>query len=93
MKKLDGAVPRKREAKDMSVPKRVGTRYGKHSHGCENEYLINKEMPDALKNELDGQLSDGEKILFAIVGDLTSAGNYGDSAFVATDKRLVVVSE
>ena len=88
MKKLDGAVP-----KGTQAPKRAGARYGKNTKSCECGYLINRDMPEKLQAQLDVQKADDEKILFVIVGDLNFEGKYGDSAFVATDKRIIVISE
>ena len=72
----------------------VGT--GKAKYG----FLINKELPQTLEarfEELKARVGEnengGEKILFAVVSDLTLKGTYGDSAIFVTDKRFFVLTE
>ena len=89
MKKLDGAVPRKR----ADAQKKMGTKYSSRTNNCCEEYPINREMPKALAERLEARSFDSEKILFAIVGDLNAEGKYGDCAFVVTDKGFLVVAE
>lgn len=55
--------------------------------------LINRAMPETLKERLHHALSENERILFAIVGDLGLDGKYGDSALIATDCRFLVLSD
>ena len=62
MKKLDGAVPRKR----ADAQKKMGTKYSSRINNCCEEYPINREMPKALAERLEARSFDSEKILFAI---------------------------
>ena len=72
----------------------VGT--GKAKYG----FLINKELPQSLEakfEELKARVGEGEyegeKILFAVVADLTLKGKYGDSAIIVSDKRFFVIAQ
>ncbi|MBQ6893821.1 MAG: hypothetical protein IJN48_06395, partial [Clostridia bacterium] len=53
--------------------------------------LINKELPaelfEKLKNTCAEVCEEGEKLLFAIVGDLTLAAKYDLSVLAVTEKR------
>jgi len=88
MKKTDSVAPRPSEPRT----KKMGTKYKPQAAKCDGEYLINREMPEELQTVMDAQISDGEKILFVIVGDLSLEGKYGNTALVVTDNRLLVIS-
>ena len=89
MKKLDGAVPRGKRAESH---KKMGARYASCAAKHENEYLVNREIPESILDKLGALVREDEKILFAIVGDLDDKGKYDDSVFVVTDKRFIVLS-
>ena len=62
-----------------------------------NGILINKEIPEELFEKLlkvGAEVCESEeKILFAIVGDLTLEANYGTTVFAVTDKRSFTIDE
>ena len=55
--------------------------------------LYNKAMPDDARGWAEKQLCDGEKILFAVVGDLSLFEKYAASTLVITSRRAVIVDE
>ena len=59
----------------------------------ETKPLINKAMPDDARGWAEKQLDDGEKILFAVVGDLSLFEKYAVSTLLITSRRAVIVDE
>lgn len=57
------------------------------------DLLTNIPVPEEFSRKAAELLLEGEKAMFAIVGDLNLAGKYASSALVATDKRLIVFDE
>ncbi len=55
--------------------------------------LINKAMPDDARGWVENQLCDGEKVLFAVVGDLSLFEKYATATLVITSRRAVIVDE
>ncbi len=55
--------------------------------------LINKAMPDDARGWVKNQLCDGEKVLFAVVGDLSLFEKYATATLVITSRRAVIVDE
>ena len=51
--------------------------------------LKNREIPKAVQPIVDRMTSDGEKVLFVIVGDLALNGKYAESALVFTENSVV----
>ena len=62
-----------------------------------NGILINKNIPDELMAKLENLRAEvceeGEKVLFAIVGDLTLGAEYGMNLFAVTAKRSITLDE
>ena len=56
----------------------------------ESYLLKNKPLPIGAEPIVDKMISDGERILFVIVGDLTRAGKYVETALIFTDSAVVV---
>ena len=60
-----------------------------------NGILINKNIPDGLFTKLENLCAEvcdkEEKILFAIVGDLTLDAKYGTNVLAVTKKRSITV--
>ena len=56
-----------------------------------NGAFINKEMPPEVETVLRDHLSDDDKLLFIIVGDLTEKARYGVTAFAVTRSRYIAV--
>ena len=54
--------------------------------------LKNKPIPKAAQPVIEQMKSDGENILFVIVGDLGLNGKYTDSALIFTDSAVVSVN-
>ncbi len=59
----------------------------------ETKPLINKAMPDDARGWIERQLSDGEKMLFAVVGDLSLFEKYAAATLIITSRRAVIVDE
>ena len=59
----------------------------------ETKPLINKAMPDDARGWAENQLCDGEKVLFAVVGDLSLFEKYAVSTLLITSRRAVIVDE
>ena len=59
----------------------------------ETKPLINKAMPDDARGWVQHQLFDGEKLLFAVVGDLSLFEKYAASTLLITSRRAVIVDE
>jgi len=57
------------------------------------DLLTNIPLPEDFSRRAEELLTDDEKAMFSIVGDLNLAGKYASSALVATDKRLIVFDE
>ena len=55
--------------------------------------LINKALPDDARGWVEHQLCDGEKMLFAVVGDLSLFEKYASATLVITSRRAVIVDE
>lgn len=55
--------------------------------------LINKAMPDDARGWAENQLCDGEKVLFAVVGDLSIFEKYDACTLIVTSRRAVVVDK
>lgn len=58
-----------------------------------NHLLSNIPIPAAFTKKAAKLLSEGEKALFAIVGDLNLAGKYAASALIVTNERLLAFDE
>lgn len=54
-----------------------------------NFILKNREIPNNVQPIVDRMSSDGEKVLFVIVGDLALNGRYSESALVFTEDSVV----
>lgn len=59
----------------------------------ETKPLINKAMPEDARGWVDHQLCDGEKLLFAVVGDLSLFEKYDTATLLVTSRRAVVVDK
>ena len=59
----------------------------------ETKPLINKAMPDDARKWVEHHLDDGEKMLFAVVGDLSLFEKYAAATLIITSRRAVVVDE
>ncbi|MBR4256103.1 MAG: hypothetical protein IKQ18_02975, partial [Clostridia bacterium] len=59
----------------------------------ETKPLINKAMPDDARGWAENQLCDSEKVLFAVVGDLSLFEKYAVSTLLITSRRAVIVDE
>ncbi len=58
---------------------------------CEAAYFLkNKPLPDGACGLTEQMKAEGERPLFAIVGDLSRDGRYSESAIIVSDKSLVV---
>ncbi|MBO4423290.1 MAG: ABC transporter ATP-binding protein [Clostridia bacterium] len=57
----------------------------------ETKPLINKAMPDDARGWVQHQLFDGEKLLFAVVGDLSLFEKYAAATLLITSRRAVIV--
>ena len=55
--------------------------------------LINKAMPDDARGWVESQLCDGEKVLFAVVGDLSLYEKYDACTLIVTSRRAVIVDK
>ena len=82
---------RKEKASDEAVRKEKPPEHGQNRGEAPKIPLINRELPQALKNQLAACVQEGEKLLFAVVGDLDLKGKYGEGALVVTDRRFLVV--
>lgn len=58
-----------------------------------NSLLSNKKLPEKIREKAEKTVQEGEKPLFSIVGDLDLSAHYGESALLATDRRLLVFDE
>ena len=58
-----------------------------------NHLLSNIPIPEAFTQKAAKLLTEGEKALFAIVGDLNLAGKYAASALIVTNERLLAFDE
>lgn len=56
----------------------------------DTEFLQNKPLPEFILNRQQDLLIEGEKLLFAIVGDLSIQEKYADSALLVTNMRAVM---
>ncbi len=104
MKKTMQSEPKRNKAKKAGSCN-VGTGRSKHGFLINKELPSSLEAQfEEIKQKLSTSESDGdesrvgeeqkeEKILFAVVSDLTLHGKYGDSALIVTDKRFFVVSD
>ena len=54
--------------------------------------LKNKPLPTEAQPIVEKMTSDGEKILFVIVGDLGLGGRYSETALIFTDSAVVCVN-
>ncbi len=59
----------------------------------ETKPLINKAMPDDARGWVENQLCDGERLLFAVVGDLSLFEKYATTTLLVTSRRAVIVDE
>lgn len=82
---------RKEKASDEAVRKEKPPEHGQNRGEDPKIPLINRELPRALKDQLAACVQEGEKLLFAVVGDLDLKGKYGEGALVVTDRRFLVV--
>ncbi len=82
---------RKEKASDEAVRKEKPPEHGQNRGEDPKIPLINRELPRALKDQLVACVQEGEKLLFAVVGDLDLKGKYGEGALVVTDRRFLVV--
>lgn len=82
---------RKEKASDEAVRKEKPPEHGQNRGEDPKIPLINRELPLALKDQLAACVQEGEKLLFAVVGDLDLKGKYGEGALVVTDRRFLVV--
>lgn len=82
---------RKEKASDEAVRKEKPHEHGQNRGEDPKIPLINRELPRALKDQLAACVQEGEKLLFAVVGDLDLKGKYGEGALVVTDRRFLVV--
>lgn len=57
------------------------------------EFLINSELSSPLKEKLQEKIDSGKKILFAVVGDLTETGDYGQSVFAVCENAFLTITE
>lgn len=57
------------------------------------EFLINKTIPSDAKKWIDDHIRDGEKVLFAVVGDLSVAEKYDVCTLIITSRRAVIVDK
>jgi len=57
---------------------------------CGTYVLKNKPLPKEAEAIVEKMINDGEKILFVIVGDLTTKGKYEDTALIFTDSSITV---
>lgn len=55
--------------------------------------LKNRELPEAIEKKLLEALGKDEKLLFAIVADLTPEATYGDSVIAFSERRFFVASD
>lgn len=58
-----------------------------------NDFLCNKTLPVPIEKQAEKFLEKDERILFAIVGDLKLNADYGSSALIVTENRLLCVEE
>ncbi|HZJ77942.1 MAG TPA: ABC transporter ATP-binding protein [Clostridia bacterium] len=56
-------------------------------------FLINKQLPSSIQKKADEMFDSDEPPLFAVVGDLTLNGCYGQTALFITSKKLIVFDE
>ena len=63
------------------------------NHSLLGEIPINRTMSSAAEECLHAALRQDEGVLFAIVGDLSLDGTYGESVLLVTDSRFVVLSD
>lgn len=82
---------RKEKASDEAVRKEKPPEHGQNRGEDPKIPLINRELPRALKDQLAACVQEGEKLLFAVVGDLDLKGKYGEGALVVTDRRFLVI--
>lgn len=73
------------------VHRRMRQRQDEKTH--DEKELINRPMPQEMRQRLDSFLEQEEHVLFAVLGDLSTDGHYGDSAIVATERRFLVLSD
>ena len=57
----------------------------------QKEYFINKTIPETVGEKLGEIINDGEKLLFVIVGDMTTGAKYGETALAVTEERFIAV--
>lgn len=58
--------------------------------GTSTYLLKNKPLPDGADSVVEKMTQSGEKVLFAIVGDLSTKGKYAKTALIFTDKDVTV---
>ncbi|NMP37952.1 MAG: ABC transporter ATP-binding protein [Clostridiales bacterium] len=53
-----------------------------------DELLTNHAIPEDIKKKAEPLMASGEKMMFALIGDLDLKGKYGTSAIMVTDRRV-----